>query len=120
VSGHEFYDYEAKYTAGLSETSTRAEVTDRQRATMLKIARDAYRAIGAEGFARVDFLLAGETIVLSEINTIPGFTPISLFPTMPADGGYTFGDVCARVVDLALERHAGLVARRLTAADLPR
>ena len=58
VSGHEFYDYAAKYTAGLSETSTRAEVTDRQRATMLKIARDAYRAIGAEGFARVDFLLS--------------------------------------------------------------
>ena len=101
VSGHEFYDYEAKYTAGLSETSTRAEVTDRQRATLHKIARDAYRAIGAEGFARVDFLLSGETIVLSEINTIPGFTPISLFPTMPAEGGYTFGGVCVRIVDLA-------------------
>jgi hypothetical protein len=39
---------------------------------------------------------------------------------MPADGGYSFGDVCARVVDLALERHAGVVARRLTAAELPR
>jgi D-alanine-D-alanine ligase len=120
VSGHEFYDYEAKYTAGLSETSTRAEVTDRQRATLHKIARDAYRAIGAEGFARVDFLMAGETIVLSEINTIPGFTPISLFPTMPAEGGYTFGAVCVRIVELALERHAARAGRRLTAADLPR
>ena len=56
------------------------------RATILKIARDAYRAIGAEGFARVDFLLRGDDVFLSEINTIPGFTPISLFPTMPADG----------------------------------
>ena len=120
VSGHEFYDYEAKYTAGLSETSTRAEVTDRQRATLHKIARDAYRAIGAEGFARVDFLLSGETIILSEINTIPGFTPISLFPTMPAEGGYTFGGVCVRIVELALERHAARAGRRLTAADLPR
>jgi D-alanine-D-alanine ligase len=120
VSGHEFYDYEAKYTAGLSETSTRAEVTDRQRATMQKIARDAYRAIGAEGFARIDFLLAGETIVLSEINTIPGFTPISLFPTMPAEGGYTFGGVCDRIVELAIERHAARGRRRLTPADLPR
>jgi D-alanine-D-alanine ligase len=90
------------------------------RALILKIARDTYRAIGAEGFARIDFLVRGEQVFLSEINTIPGFTPISLFPTMPADGGYTFGDVCARVVDLALERQAGLVARRLTAADLPR
>ena len=120
VSGHEFYDYAAKYTAGLSETSTRAEVSDRERATLLKIARDAYRAIGGEGFARVDFLVAGETILLSEINTIPGFTPISLFPTMPADGGYTFGGVCSRVVELALARHEARAGRRLTPADLPR
>ena len=120
VSGHEFYDYAAKYTPGLSETSTRAEVGARDQATMLKIARDAYRAIGAEGFARIDFLLAGDSIYLSEINTIPGFTPISLFPTMPAAGGYTFGDVCARIVDLALERHAARVVRRLTPGDLPR
>ena len=120
VSGHEFYDYTAKYTAGLSETSTRAEVTDRQRSTMHKIARDAYRAIGGAGFARADFLVMGESIFLSEINTIPGFTPISLFPTMPADGGYTFGSVCSRVVELALERHATRAGRGLTPADLPR
>ena len=120
VSGHEFYDYDAKYTAGLSETSTRAEVTDAQRAVMHKISRDAYRAIGAEGFARIDFLLADERLVLSEINTIPGFTPISLFPTMPAEGGYSFEDICERIVTLALERHAARVRNRLSAADLPR
>ncbi|HSK51435.1 MAG TPA: D-alanine--D-alanine ligase family protein [Clostridia bacterium] len=120
VSGHEFYDYEAKYTQGLSESSTRAEVSDAQRVTMHKIARDAYRAIGAEGFARIDFLLAGDRLVLSEINTIPGFTPISLFPTMPAAGGYSFGDVCERIIELALERHAGRVEDRLRPGDLPR
>jgi D-alanine-D-alanine ligase len=87
---------------------------------MLKIARDAYRAIGAEGFARIDFLVAGDAVYLSEINTIPGFTPISLFPTMPADGGYSFADVCAKVVELGLERHAGRARTRLTVADLPR
>ena len=120
LAGHEFYDYAAKYTPGLSETSTHAEVPGPLRATMLKIARDAYRAIGAEGFARIDFLVAGERIYLSEINTIPGFTPISLFPTMPAEGGYTFADVCRKVVDLALERHVARAAHRLTSADLPR
>jgi D-alanine-D-alanine ligase len=120
VSGHEFYDYAAKYTAGLSETSTHAEVSPPERATMLKIARDAYRAIAAEGFARVDFLVAGEAIYLSEINTIPGFTPISLFPTLPAEGGYDFDAVCARIVELAVERHATGGRRRLTLADLPR
>jgi len=120
VSGHEFYDYAAKYTPGLSETSTHAEVTPAQRATIHKVARDAYRAIGAEGFARVDFLLAGDTIVLSEINTIPGFTPISLFPTLPDEAGLSFVDVCVRVVELAVERHAARTDRRLTAEDLPR
>ena len=83
---------------------------------MLKIARDAYRAIGAEGFARVDFLLRGDEIFLSEINTIPGFTPISLFPTMPAEAGYSFADVCLAVVDLAIERHAARAGGRLTPA----
>ncbi len=120
LAGHEFYDYAAKYTPGLSETSIHAEVPAAVRAGILKIARDAYRAIGAEGFARVDFLLGDESVYLSEINTIPGFTPISLFPMMPAAGGYSFGDVCARVVDLALDRHARRAARHLTAADLPR
>jgi D-alanine-D-alanine ligase len=120
VSGHEFYDYAAKYTPGLSETSNRAEVTDLQRATILKIARDAYRAVGAEGFARIDFLLAGEAIYLSEINTIPGFTPISLFPTLPAEGGHAFDDVCEWVVRLAVERHASRLDGRLTPGDLPR
>jgi D-alanine-D-alanine ligase len=120
LAGHEFYDYAAKYTPGLSETSMQAEIPGPMRAAILKISRDAYRAIGAEGFARVDFLVRGEDIFLSEINTIPGFTPISLFPTLPAAGGYTFGDVCARVVDLAIERHAGRARRGLTPADLPR
>lgn len=120
VSGHEFYDYAAKYTPGLSETSTRAAVTGAQRTTLHKLARDVYRAIGAEGFARIDFLLAGERIVVSEINTIPGFTPISLFPTMPAEGGYTFGDVCRRILHLALERHAARPFLHLRPDDLPR
>lgn len=120
VSGHEFYDYAAKYTGGLSVTSTRAELTDRQRATVLKIARDAYRAVGAAGFARIDFLLADASIYLSEINTIPGFTPISLFPTLPAEAGQSFSTVCGRIVELALERHATRARRRLSPEDLPR
>ncbi len=120
LAGHEFYDYAAKYTPGLSESLTRSEIPASMRASILKIARDCYRAIGAEGFARTDFLVAGDQVFLSEINTIPGFTPISLFPTMPADGGYRFADVCAKVVDLAIERHAARAGRRLTAADLPR
>jgi D-alanine-D-alanine ligase len=120
MSGHEFYDYDAKYMPGLSQTTLSAELEPGLRATILKLARDAYRALGCEGFARVDFLLAGDEVVVSELNTIPGFTPISLFPTLPATAGYDFTAVCRRVVDLALARHASRVRRRLTAADLPR
>lgn len=120
VSGHEFYDYVAKYTPGMSETTLGAEVTPGERATILKLARDTYRAVGCEGFARIDFLLAGGEIVVSEVNTIPGFTPISLFPTLPAAAGYDFAAVCRRIVDLALLRAAARVRHRLTAADLPR
>jgi D-alanine-D-alanine ligase len=120
ISGHEFYDYAAKYTPGMSETTQTAEVTDAQRATILKLARDTYRAVGCEGFARIDFLVAGDEIVVSEVNTIPGFTPISLFPTLPASAGYDFAAVCRRVVDLALEREAARIRHRLTPGDLPR
>ena len=120
IAGHEFYDFEAKYTPGLSETSTRAEIPDQMREVMKKLARDAYRAIGGEGFARVDFLVRGDEVFISEINTIPGFTPISLFPTMPAEAGLDFTAVCLRILDLAVERHAARTRRRLTAEDLPR
>ena len=88
---------------------------------MLKLARDAYRAIGCEGFARVDFLLAGERLVVSEINTIPGFTPISLFPTLPAAGRLRLRRRSAGASSTS--RSSGPPARvrhRLTAADLPR
>ena len=72
-------------------------------------------AIGASGFARVDFLLHGGRIYLSEINTIPGFTPISLFPVLCRQGGYDFGGICERIVELAIERAARRPSRRLDA-----
>ncbi len=121
MSGREFYDYQAKYTPGLSLTTQTAEVTVEQRAAVVELARAVYKAVGCEGFARVDFLLGSdERVLISEINTIPGFTPISLFPTLPAAAGYTFADVCARVADLALARAASRVRHRTTTADLPR
>ena len=119
-AGHEFYDYQAKYTPGLSHSSIEAHVEPRLRETLRKLARDAYRSVGAEGFARVDFLVRADEAYLSEINTIPGFTPISLFPTMPAAAGIDFTAVCLRVVDLAIERHAARARARLRPGDLPR
>jgi D-alanine-D-alanine ligase len=118
--GREFYDYIAKYSDGVSETATRADVDEALGRRIRATALEAYRAIGCEGFARVDFLLAGDELYLNEINTIPGFTPISLFPQMAASGLGGFGAVCLRIVDLAEQHYAGRVRRRLTPADLPR
>ncbi len=120
VPGREFYDYRDKYLDGLARTLASADLAPDLGESIRRFARDAYLAIGAEGFARVDFLLAGGELFLNEINTIPGFTPISLFPTMPAAAGHDFGAVVVWIVELALERQAARVRRRLQPADLPR
>jgi D-alanine-D-alanine ligase len=120
LPGHEFYDYDAKYRSDTSRTVARPELDRDLRERVRELARAAYLAIGAEGFARVDFLLARDgTLYLSEINTIPGFTPISLFPVLCGTGGLDFGDACERIVGLALERARQRPARRLTRAELP-
>lgn len=118
--GREFYDYVAKYSDGVSETTVHAEIDDALASRVREMAIQAYSAVGCEGFARVDLLLDGSDLYLSEINTIPGFTPISLFPQLAAAGLGGFGAVCLRIVDLAVKRHAGRIRQRLTAADLPR
>jgi D-alanine-D-alanine ligase len=118
--GREFYDYVAKYSDGVSRTLPAADLDQALGAEMRSIAARAYAAIGCQGFARMDFLLAGRQVYLSEINTIPGFTPISLFPQMAAAGLGSFGAVCVRIVELARERHAAKVRCVLTPADLPR
>lgn len=119
--GREFYDYIAKYSDGVSRTVPEAELDRNLRERIRQMARDAYTAIGCEGFARVDLLMSADGgVFVSEINTIPGFTPISLFPMMAATGLGSFGAVCERIVDLAAERHASRVQRRLRPSDLPR
>jgi D-alanine-D-alanine ligase len=117
--GHRFYDYADKYRDGLARTVPIAEVDADLRARLRQIARAAYLAIGAEGFARVDFLLDRDRLFLNEINTIPGFTPISLFPLVCTEGGYDFAGICERIVELALERAALRPSARLSRADLP-
>ncbi len=117
--GHEFYDYVAKYSAGVSRTADRAEVPPSLRDRLHALAREAFLAIGGEGFARVDFLLAGDTLYLNELNTIPGFTPISLFPAVCEADGRPFADLCRHILALALERDRRRPRRALVRADLP-
>jgi D-alanine-D-alanine ligase len=120
VPRREFYDFVAKYRDDGSRTDTQAVLDPVLREDARRIAGEVYLATGCTGFARIDFLLAkDDLLVVSEINTIPGFTPISLFPRMCAEGGYDFPGICERIVELALERAAGRRIRRLTRADLP-
>jgi D-alanine-D-alanine ligase len=116
--GREFYDYWAKYEEGVSRTTDQPDVDESLRARLREIAGQAYLAIGATGFARVDFLYS-DRLYLNEINTIPGFTPISLFPVLCRQGDYDFGGICERIIELALERAAHRPRRVLTRADLP-
>ena len=118
--GHEFYDYTAKYSEGVSRTTDKPDVDPSLRAAIHDIGRRAFLAIGAQGFARVDFLADKQgQLFLNEINTIPGFTPISLFPVLCREGGYDFGGISEKIIELARERAESRPQRTLTRADLP-
>jgi D-alanine-D-alanine ligase len=104
----EFYDYAAKYLEDTARLIAPAEIDGRTADEVRDTAVRAFRAIdGGEGFARVDFFLRGDgDLVLNEINTIPGFTPISMFPRLWQLAGVTYRDLISRLVDLGLRRFA--------------
>jgi D-alanine-D-alanine ligase len=104
-SSHEYYDYEAKYVAGLAEVIPRAEIDPELAARLKELALAAYRVVGGAGMARVDFLVLDEEPYLSEMNTIPGFTATSMYPKQAELAGLSFGELIARLVELGLEAH---------------
>ena len=110
VQNHEFYDFEAKYLAEddvrlVTPADVPAEVSDRIRA----MAARAFEVAGCEGLARVDFFLT-ETgdVIVNEVNTMPGFTPHSMYPRMWAASGLSYPELIDELVSLALERRTGL------------
>jgi len=104
VKGREFYDFEAKYLDSDAATLTcPAEISDSELKTMQQLARKAFRALGCEGLARVDFFLTKEGFMLNEINTMPGFTSISMFPRCFAESGLSFTELVSELIELALE-----------------
>jgi len=118
--GREFYDYVAKYQSDDSEIVVQADLDPELAESIRGAAVEVFLVIGATGFARVDMLLTADGIpYISEINTLPGFTPISLFPRMTASAGYDFAGTCERIVELALERAASRPNQRLGPDDLP-
>jgi D-alanine-D-alanine ligase len=106
IASREFYDYDDKYVLGLAETVAPTDLKDTQLAHAQRVALAAYRALRVEGLARVDiFLRDDDEIVINEVNTMPGFTPISMFPMLWEAEGLSFADVVEELVSLARARH---------------
>ena len=107
VKKNEFYDYEAKYSEGGMELLIPADISGEKISEIQRVARTAYEAIDAAGMARMDFFLERGTgrLLINEINTIPGFTPTSVYSRLWAASGLPYEDLLDRLLQLALERH---------------
>lgn len=107
VPDGDFYDYEAKYIRGTSELIIPARVSKETTARVQQLAKEAFLAIDGAGLSRVDFFVHKQTeaIYINEINTMPGFTRISMYPKLWEASGISYPELVARLIDLALERH---------------
>jgi D-alanine-D-alanine ligase len=107
VPGKEFYDYTAKYVDEGSQLIIPAKLTKAETKKVQELAVAAFQAVDCSGLARVDFLMDPKTrkIFLNEINTMPGFTAISMYPKLWAASGLAYADLIDRLIQLGIERH---------------
>jgi len=107
IPSREFYDYEAKYIDGMSRLEIPAQLEPKIADEVRRLAIDAFLAIDGSGLARVDFLLSRSTgeLFLNEINTMPGFTTISMYSKLWAASGVDYPTLVDRLITLAIERH---------------
>ena len=107
VPSKEFYDYEAKYLDEGSELIIPAKLTQRESKKVQQLAIRAFQAVDCSGLARVDFLMEPKTrkIYINEINTMPGFTSISMYPKLWAASGLPYSQLIERLIELGMERH---------------
>jgi D-alanine-D-alanine ligase len=116
LPSREFYDYEDKYLLDMARTQVPADLPEDRCEELRRLAVECYRAVECEGMARVDFFLEKETnqLYINEINTIPGFTSISMYPKMWEHSGIPFSDLLDRLIALALDRDKQKKATRFT------
>jgi len=114
IPSRDFYDYEDKYLLDAAKLIVPAPLPPEQTAEMQRMAVAAYQAVECEGMARVDFLMEAATgkLYINEINTIPGFTSISMYPKMWEAAGVPFAELLDRLIGLALDRHRARQATR--------
>jgi len=108
IPSREFYSYEAKYVDGTSRLLIPAPIPDEISKRAQQLAVRAFKAIDCQGMARVDFLLDRDNgeLYLNELNTIPGFTSISMYPKLWEASGLPYSKLLDRLIELALERKA--------------
>ncbi len=108
ISSNEFYDYRAKYIDGKSEVVIPAEIARETAEEVRRQAVQAFLALDLSGLARVDFFIEKETeqVYINEVNTMPGFTAISMYPKLWEASGLPYAQLMDRLIELAIERHA--------------
>ncbi|NTU67323.1 MAG: D-alanine--D-alanine ligase [Chlorobiaceae bacterium] len=107
VPGSEFYDFEDKYIRNDAKLFIPARLTELETATVREAALTVFRALGCSGLSRIDFFLENGTgkVILNEVNTIPGFTDVSMYPMMMAATGVSFPELVRKLILLGLERN---------------
>jgi D-alanine-D-alanine ligase len=106
----EFYDFDAKYRAGGMELRVPARISAAAGARVRELALEVFARAGCEGLARVDFFVDGERVVVNELNTMPGFTPTSVYPKLMVASGISYPELVDRLCRLAMECHEQLRA----------
>ncbi|HHE33220.1 MAG TPA: D-alanine--D-alanine ligase [Chlorobaculum parvum] len=108
IAGSDFYDFEDKYVKSDAKLVIPANLSDEVSATIRNAALSVFKALGCEGMARVDFFVEHGTnrVILNEINTLPGFTDISMYPMLMAESGVSFDELVEKLLQLALEKRS--------------
>jgi D-alanine-D-alanine ligase len=121
VPAREFYDYHAKYADSATRLLVPAPLPDGAADELTELACRTWRALDGAGFGRVDFLVERESgkAYVSEANTLPGFTDVSMFPRLWAASGLGYGPLLGRIIELGLERHAARMALRRQSEEQP-
>jgi D-alanine-D-alanine ligase len=108
----EWYDYAAKYTPGGMDLVVPARISDVARIRVKEFAVETFAQVGCEGLARVDFFVDGDTVLVNELNTMPGFTPTSVYAKLMSASGVAYPELLDRLCRLGIERREERRARR--------
>lgn len=119
LPGHDFYDYESKYLDEATQLVIPAELPDSVADEVRRVAVEAFLALDLAGLARADFLIAAKTleVYLSEVNTMPGFTSVSMYPKLWEASGLPYSELIDKLIALAIERHEEIRSNRRSFTD---